>query len=49
MDFLKEMYAFLRLHKKFWLMPIVLLLIALAALLLIAQTTAFAPFIYTIF
>ena len=49
MDFLKEMYAFLRLHKKLWLMPIVLLLIALAALLLIAQSTAFAPFIYTIF
>lgn len=44
-----EMWLFLRQNKKLWLLPIVLVLLVLGALLVFAQTSALAPFIYTIF
>lgn len=46
---LGEFTAFLRQNKKLWLLPIVLTLVLLGALLVFAQTSALAPFIYTIF
>ena len=46
---LREFWEFLRVRKKFWLMPIVLLLVLLGALLVFAQGSALAPFIYTLF
>ena len=44
-----EFALFLRQNKKLWLLPIVLTLVMLGALLVFAQTSALAPFIYTIF
>lgn len=45
----KELWAFLRVRKKFWLLPIVIVMVLVGALLVFAQTSALAPFIYTIF
>ena len=44
-----EVWMFLRQNKKLWLLPIVLVLLLLGALLVFAQSSALAPFIYTIF
>jgi NAD/NADP transhydrogenase beta subunit len=46
---IKEFLAFLRERKKWWLMPIVLFLLVLGALLVFAQGSALAPFIYSLF
>jgi hypothetical protein len=46
---LAELWDFLRTRKKFWLMPIVFVMLLLGALLIFAQGTAVAPFIYTLF
>ena len=46
---LKEMWLFVRQSKKWWLLPLAASLLLLGGLLLFAQTSAFAPFIYTIF
>jgi len=48
-DFLKELWAFMKERKKFWLLPIILLLLLLGGLLVLAQGSAVAPFIYTLF
>lgn len=48
-ELLKDLWAFLRVRKKFWLVPIVLVLVLLGALLVLGQGSAIAPFIYTIF
>ena len=48
-DLLKDLWAFLCVRKKFWLVPIVLVLVLLGALLVLGQGSAIAPFIYTIF
>ena len=48
-DFLKEMWAFMRARKKFWLLPIIAILLLLGGLLVLAQGSAVAPFIYTLF
>lgn len=48
-ELLKDLWAFLRERKKFWLLPIVLVLVMLGALLVLAQGSAVAPFIYTLF
>lgn len=47
--FLKEFWAFLRVRKKFWLVPILLFMLLLGAMLVLAQGSAVAPFIYTLF
>ena len=49
MSILLELWSFLRTRKKLWLLPIVVLLVAFGALLLLAQSSAVAPFIYSIF
>lgn len=45
----REVWMFLRQNKKLWLLPIIIVLLVLGALLVFAQTSALAPFIYTIF
>lgn len=49
MSFLKELWAFMRVRKKFWLAPIILVMLCLGALIVLAQGSAVAPFIYTLF
>ena len=49
MEFLLEMWAFLRVRKKIWLAPIILVLLILGGLLVLAQGSVLAPFIYTLF
>lgn len=49
MDFLKELWRFMRVRKKFWLLPIILIMMLLGGLLILAQGSAVAPFIYTLF
>ena len=49
MDMLKELWAFLRLRKKYWLWPIFLMMALLGVLIVLAQGSAVAPFIYTLF
>ncbi len=44
-----ELWSFMRVRKKFWLLPILVVLLVLGALLVFAQGSALAPFIYTIF
>jgi hypothetical protein len=49
MEFLRELWQFLRVRKKFWLLPIIILLLLMGGLLILAQGSAIAPFIYTLF
>ena len=49
MEFLKEIWAFLRIRKKLWLAPIIFMMILLGGLLILAKGSVLAPFIYTIF
>ena len=49
MDFLKEFYEFLRVRKKYWLLPIIIVLLLFGGLIILSQGSAIAPFIYTIF
>lgn len=49
LDFLRDLWAFMRVRKKFWLAPIVLVMVLLGALIVLAQGSAVAPFIYTLF
>lgn len=44
-----ELWAFMRVRKKLWLLPLVLVLVAVGMLVAFAQGSALAPFIYTIF
>ena len=48
-DFLKEFWDFLKARKKYWLLPILIVLVLFGALIVLSQGTAVAPFIYTIF
>jgi Family of unknown function (DUF5989) len=49
MSFARELWAFLRVRKKFWLLPIIVMALLFGALLMVAQSSAIAPFIYTLF
>jgi len=49
MEFLKELWAFLQIRKKLWLAPIIIVMITLGGLLILAQGSVIAPFIYTLF
>ncbi|MCG8356157.1 MAG: DUF5989 family protein [Kiloniellales bacterium] len=49
MDFLKELWVFMRVRKKFWLMPIFAMMLLFGGLVVLTQGSAVAPFIYTIF
>jgi drug/metabolite transporter superfamily protein YnfA len=47
--FLKELWMFMRVRKKFWLLPILLVLALFGWLIILTQGSAVAPFIYTLF
>ena len=49
MLFIKELWAFMRIRKKLWLAPIIFIIVLLGTLLLAAQGSVIAPFIYTLF
>ncbi len=49
MSFIKEFWEFLRARKKYWLLPIIIVLVIFGGLIVFSQGTAVAPFIYTIF
>ena len=49
MDFLIDLWAFLRVRKKFWLLPIILVLLLFGVLIVLTSGSAVAPFIYTLF
>ena len=49
MSLLKELWAFMRARKKYWLVPILIMMVILGALIVMAQGSAVAPFIYTLF
>jgi hypothetical protein len=49
LDLLKDLWAFMRERKKFWLAPIIVVLLLLGGLIVFGQGSAVAPFIYTLF
>ena len=49
MEFLKELLLFLKLRKKLWLSPIIFVMLTVGGLLIVAQGSVIAPFIYTLF
>jgi len=49
MAFFLELWRFLRARKKFWMLPIILVVLLIGGLLVLAQGSAVAPFIYTLF
>jgi hypothetical protein len=49
MSFLAEFWAFLRMRKKYWLLPIMFVLLIFGGLIVLTQGSAIAPFIYTLF
>jgi hypothetical protein len=49
MSFLIEIWKFMRVRKKYWLVPIFIVMTLLGAMIIVAQGSAVAPFIYTLF
>ena len=49
MSLLVELWRFMRVRKKFWMLPILVAMLALGGLLVLAKGSAIAPFIYTLF
>jgi Family of unknown function (DUF5989) len=49
MDFLAELWRFMRVRKKFWLMPILIMMVVFGGLAFLTKGSAVAPFIYTLF
>ena len=49
MSFLCELWAFMRVRKKYWLFPVTVTMLAAGGLIVLSQTSAVAPMIYTIF
>lgn len=49
MSIFSELWVFMRERKKFWLLPIIFIMVLLGGLLVLAQGSAIAPFIYTLF
>ena len=49
MEFLKEFFEFLKVRKKYWLLPIIIVLALFGVLIIFSQGSVIAPFIYTIF
>ena len=49
LDFVKEFWVFLKERKKYWLMPIVIVLALFGIIIVLSQGSAVAPFIYTVF
>jgi len=49
MEFLQDLWGFLKVRKKFWLLPLILSLLLFGLLILLTGSSAIAPFVYTIF
>lgn len=49
MEFVRDMWSFLKVRKKFWLLPIILVLLLFGVLIVLTSGSAVAPFIYTLF
>jgi hypothetical protein len=49
MSFIKEFWIFLKIRKKYWLLPTIIVLVLFGGLIVLSQGSAVAPFIYTIF
>lgn len=49
MSILKELWDFMKVRKKYWLAPIIFLMLMLGAIIVLAQGSAVAPFVYTLF
>ena len=49
MDFLNELWRFMRVRKKFWLLPIFIMMVVFGGLVVLTKGSAIAPFIYTLF
>ena len=49
LEFLKELWAFMRVRKRYWLVPMILLFMLFGMLLVFTETSVVAPFIYTLF
>jgi hypothetical protein len=49
MEMIRELWAFMRVRKKYWLWPVFVMMALLGALIVLAQGSAVAPFIYTLF
>ena len=49
LELIKDLWSFLKERKKFWLLPIILVMLLLGALIVLTQGSAIAPFIYTLF
>ena len=49
MSFLSELWLFLKMRKKFWLLPVITIMLLLGVLIVFAEGSAVAPFIYTLF
>jgi hypothetical protein len=49
MEFLRELFLFLKTRKKYWLIPLIGTLLILAILIVLGSTTALGPFIYSLF
>ena len=48
-DFVQEMWRFMRVRKKFWLLPVLLMMVVFSGLVVLSKGSAVAPFIYTLF
>jgi hypothetical protein len=49
LELVRDLWSFMRVRKKFWLAPVIVVMLLFGALLVLAQNTAVAPFIYTLF
>ena len=49
MEFLKDLWGFLKVRKKFWLLPLIIVLMIFGVLIVLTSGSAIAPFIYTLF
>ena len=49
MDFLAELWRFMRVRKKFWLLPVLIMMVVFGGFVVLTEGSAFAPFIYTLF
>ena len=49
LDFIREIWSYFRIRKKYWLAPVIIVMVLFGGLIVLTQGTAVAPFIYTIF
>jgi len=49
MDFIAELWSFMRVRRKYWLLPIIIMMVVFGTLVILSQGSAVAPFIYTLF